>query len=171
MQCAGTTPGYRHYYTSPLTSVDASAWYQNGVVTAAGASLTIPDSTGGSLISKIAVPDGTGDYEINTTLALKVSGGNYIQYLHASPDALSANSGSYDSVELHYPNFVYNGCVATVSFFERVNGLVTLLGQTQILCRDGMQMRTVSKDNVVWLLYNNELLGVNVGLTGVDKRG
>ena len=111
-------------------------------------------------------PDGTGDYEINTTLALKASGGTYIHYLHASPDALSANSGSYDSVEVSYPNFVYNGCVATVSYYERVNGLITLLSQTQILCRDGMQMRTVSNGNMVSLLYNNELLGVNVGLSG-----
>jgi len=102
-QCAPTAPGYVYYYLSGLTSVDPAAWYRNGTATATSGGLTAPSSGGGSLISKIPVPDGSGEYEINTTLSLKASGGTFIHYLHASPDAISANSGSYDSVELYYP--------------------------------------------------------------------
>jgi RHS repeat-associated protein len=57
------------YYTDNLTSINTTYWTQNGVLTAGAGGLTSTNTgDGGSLISKIAVPDGTSDYEVRTTL-------------------------------------------------------------------------------------------------------
>jgi hypothetical protein len=49
----------------------------NGSVTATGNGLTAPTTNGGSLISKLAVPDGASDYEVKSTLRLTATGGTY----------------------------------------------------------------------------------------------
>jgi hypothetical protein len=64
---------YSYYYTDPLTSINPANWTQNGVLSARSGGLTSSDPSGGSLISNLAVPDGTSDYEVKTTLALSPS--------------------------------------------------------------------------------------------------
>src|SRR5438128_1993453 len=79
---------YTYYYTDTLQSVDTTKWTQNGSVAATGSGLTATTPGGGSLISTVAVPDGSSDYEVKATLTLTQSGGTYVSYLRASSDAL-----------------------------------------------------------------------------------
>jgi len=53
--------GYQYYYTDALTSIDGSKWTQNGTLSATATGLTSAATNGGSLISKVAVPDGTAE--------------------------------------------------------------------------------------------------------------
>jgi len=89
-----TPPGcllasYTYYYTDSLTSINTTNWYQNGSLTATSGGLTAPTINGGALISKLAVPDGSANYEIKSTLTLPVSGGTYVQLLRATSNAVS----------------------------------------------------------------------------------
>lgn len=83
-------PSYNYYYTDNLT-YNTGYWTQNGTVQFSSLD---PGLTGsGSLISTVAVPDGTSQYEIKTTVKLNSSVyGTYYHYLHATPDARSGPS-------------------------------------------------------------------------------
>lgn len=106
VNCSANSTGYQYYYTDPLTSVNSSNWVQNGSVTATSTGLTATTSGGGSLISSIAVPDGTSDYEVKTTLTLATSGGTYVSYLRASPDAKTGPGATGTFYSLEYtPTF------------------------------------------------------------------
>jgi hypothetical protein len=96
---------YQYYYSDGLTSVDPTKWAQNGSVTPTSGGLTATTANGGSLISTVAVPDGSNEYEVRTTLTLLNSGGTYNQYLRASNDAMSgpAAQGTFYSIELQNP--------------------------------------------------------------------
>ena len=117
---------YQYYYSDPLTSIDGSRWWQNGSLTTDSSGLSAPTTNGGSLISKVAVPDGTSQYEVAATLRLTATGGAYSLYLRATQDALSgpAASGSYYVVELQNPTFTDGICSATLAVYKRQSGVV-----------------------------------------------
>jgi hypothetical protein len=76
------------------------------------------------------------------TLALKASGGYYVQYLRASSNALTG-TGNYFSVELQNPTFGSTGlCTATLATYQSINSVVTQIWSTPVACHDGMQIRT-----------------------------
>ncbi len=87
--CSAVLGTYTYYYTDSLTSINTSNWTENGTLTAGTGGLTSSNSNGGSLISKVAVPDGSSNYEVKTTLTLTQSGGTYVTYLRASSNAMS----------------------------------------------------------------------------------
>jgi hypothetical protein len=97
------------------------------------------------LISLATVPDGTSAYEVKSTLTLTQSGGTYVQYLRASPDALSgpAAQGSYVAVELQNPTFTGGACTAGLAVYRRVGGAIYALASTTVPCRNGMVIRSV----------------------------
>jgi hypothetical protein len=153
---------YQYYVTDPPTSIDPSRWGQNGAVTATSIGLTSADSNGGSLISRVAVPDGSTQYEVKATLALNSSGGTYVLYLRTSPDALSGpntSSGTYYAFEIQNPTFTGTDCSATLIAYMRTGGTVTQWGQTVIPCRNGMQL------HAVFDAYN----GINLYLDGICR--
>src|SRR5438552_18483166 len=80
---------YQYYFTDGLTTINTANWTQNGSVRGTSSGLTATSANGGALVSKLAVPDGTSDYEVKMTLPLTSSGGTYITYLHATTDALA----------------------------------------------------------------------------------
>src|SRR5260370_39608534 len=80
---------YTYYYTDTLTSINTTNWYQNGSLTPTTGGLTAPTANGGSLISKIAVPGGSSDYEVKSVLALPSNGGTYVQLVRATSHAMS----------------------------------------------------------------------------------
>src|SRR5271167_171469 len=83
----GPTPmlaAYSYYYSDDLTVLYAGNWAQNGTVSFTSSGLTASSTDGGSLISAIAVPDDTSDYEVMTTLNPTASGGTFVTYLRAS---------------------------------------------------------------------------------------
>jgi hypothetical protein len=62
LAAAAAFASYTYYYTDTLTTINTNNWYVNGSLTATSNGLTAPTTNGGSLISKLAVPDGTSDY-------------------------------------------------------------------------------------------------------------
>jgi len=134
---ATTLVAYQDYYQDSLTSIDPTKWYQNGSLTPTAQGLTSTSVNGGSLISKIAVPDGTSDYQVFSSLTIGATGGGtYYQYLRASTDAMSgpSPSGTFWSVELRDPAWNGSVCSATLAVQKRVGGILTLLGSTTVPC-------------------------------------
>ena len=83
---------YQYYFSSYLWWQDLANWYEDGSVVYTYYGITTNSGDGGSLISKVAVPDGTSDYEVMTALWFNsgTPGGNYAHYLRASTDAMAA---------------------------------------------------------------------------------
>ena len=159
---------YVYYYSDTLTTINASNWTQNGSVSATSSGLTATTGIGGSLISKVAVPDGSSQYEVKVTLALAASGGTYVSYLRASTNAMSgpaAPQGTYYSVELQNPTFSGGNCSATLAVNKRVSNAVTVLSSTVVACQNGMTIRSVySSGNLLApiLVYVNNFLYLQV---------
>jgi hypothetical protein len=132
----------------------------------------------GSLISKLAIPVGTGQpngtsqYEVNTTLNVNPSlstGGVFVHYLRASPDALSGPSpqGTFYSVELAGFSFNGNTCSGAQLFvYKRVSGSLTLLAGVQVPCKSGMTVRSVITQASRIIVFVNGVM--NVFLTDPD---
>ena len=91
----------RVLHTDTLQSINTTNWTQNGTLSIlSGWGLSATSSSGGSLISKLAVQGpSTTNYEVNATLALNASGGVYVEYVRATSNALTG-TGSYFSTEL-----------------------------------------------------------------------
>ena len=136
--------GYSYYLTDDLTAVNPASWISVGSLAPGGAGLAAPDSAGGSLISRIPIPDGSAEAEVRATLHLASSGGTYTEFLQASPDARSggSGSGSYLAFEMQNPQIDSSGrCGATFAVLQSSSGVVTLLASFQHSCRDGMTLR------------------------------
>ena len=146
LSCPAGSTGYRYYFSDPLSTISTDSWSVKGDAAAADGGLTSASANGAALISRVAVPDGSSNYEVRAALNLKASGGVYTLYLHASPDALSgpAGSGSYYAVEVQNPTFSDKGCTATLSISKRSSESVTELKSETIACHDGMALRAVS---------------------------
>ena len=152
---------YTPYFTDSLTSINNSNWTSNGSLTAGSGGLTSSATNGGSLISKVAVPDGTSDYEVDTTLTLTQSGGTYVTYLRATPTALSGPgaTGTTYSFEVQNPTFSGSACSATLVAYRIVSGSATSLASTGIPCSNGMVIRCVysANTNQIGVFVNNGL--------------
>jgi hypothetical protein len=158
--CSALLGTYTYYFTDTLTSINTSNWTQNGTLTAGSGGLTSSNiTTGGSLISKVSVPDGTSDYEVRTTLTLTASGGNYITYLRASSNALlgPAPAGTAYGFVVQNPTFSGSACTATLVMYKMISASVTSLGSTMIPCSNGMTIRAVytARSGQVILYVNN----------------
>jgi hypothetical protein len=144
--CSALFATYTYYYSDYLTSINTTYWTENGTgLTAGSGGLTDSNSNGGSLISKVAVPDGTSDYEVKTQLTLAQSGGDYITYLRASSNALIGPSpaGTAYAFVVESPTFSGSACTATLAVYKMINGAVTSLGSTTIPCQNGMIVRAI----------------------------
>ncbi len=142
---------YQDYYYDYMTTIDSTKWYQNGSLTPTSQGLTSTSDDGGSLISKVAVPDGSSDYQLFGDLIMPTGGGTYYLYLRASSDARSGPNptGSFYSVELQNPAWNGGTCTATLAIQKRVGGVLTLLGQTAVPCSaDTNYMAIVRGDRI-----------------------
>jgi len=166
---------YSYYYTDPLTSINTANWYQNGSVAIASGGLTGSSANGGSLISKLAVPDGTSDYEVMSTLTLPASGGTYVQLVRATTNAMSGPgaTGTYYSVEVQNPTWSGAYCSATLAIYKRVSNVVTLLSSSSISCYNGLVMRTVVRGSTLFVMhsspYSGEVQGWPAAVTVTDS--
>ncbi|MGC9952640.1 MAG: hypothetical protein ABSF64_40425 [Bryobacteraceae bacterium] len=133
-------------------------------------------TSGGSLISKVAVQGPlSANYEVNITVALNASDGDYAEYLRATSNSLTG-TGSYFSVEPQNPTF--NGTTgaytATLAAFQAVNSSVTQLYSTPVACHNGMQVRTAILGTVAYIILDGNTMwvpGVTVsGMPGIGGR-
>jgi RHS repeat-associated protein len=138
---------YTYYFSDTLTSI-TSNWTANGVLTTGSSGLTSINTNGGSLISNVAVPAPSNQYEVKTTLTLTQSGGSFITYLRASSNAqyASGNTGTYYAVVLN-PTFSGSTCTASFSIVKSVVGVITVLTSGTVPCRNGMVIRSVYTNN------------------------
>jgi len=136
---------YTYYYTDSLTSINTSNWTENGTLTAGSGGLTSSNTDGGSLISKVSVPDGSSNYEVKTVLTLTQSGGTYVTYLRASTNALSGPTaaGTAYVFEVQNPTFSGASCSATLGVYKLISNAVTSLASTTIPCNNGMTIRAI----------------------------
>jgi hypothetical protein len=179
--CSALLGTYTYYFTDSLTSINTSNWYQNGTLTAGTGGLTSSSSNGGSLISKVAVPDGSSNYEVKATLTLTQSGGNYVVYLRASSNAMSgpAPAGTTYVYELQNPTFNGSACTATLAGSTIINGSVSTLGGTTVPCNNGMTLRVIytAQNNQIAVYVNNTyylgatVSSINSGQPGIGVRG
>jgi hypothetical protein len=171
--------GYQYYYTDALTSINGSNWTQNGTLSATPAGLTSAATSGGSLISKVAVPDGTADYEVSATLNLQQTGGTYSLFMRATTDAQSgpAARGTYYVADLQYP--IVNGasCTATLAVYKTINGVVTSLANTTVVCAQTTTIRMTRNSAARIEVFVNRLLytlvyanEITTGMAGVGVR-
>ena len=172
--------GYSYYYSDTFSSINTSNWTQNGSLSAGSSGLTGSSDQGGSLISSLSVPDTPGLYEVKTTLNLIQNGGIFVSYLEASSNALSggAGSGSYYAVELQFPSFSNGACSATLALYKRVNGVVTLLSSTSVVCASTTVIRAVRSQASQFAIYVNDFYAIwaqdgdlTSGQPGVGVRG
>jgi hypothetical protein len=143
-----------YYLTDNLTSVDPLKWVAVGAASPAATGLSAVDPAGGSLISRIPIPDGTAEAEVRVTFKLAVSGGTYTLFLQATPDARTggAGGGSYVAFEMRNPQFDAQGhCTADFVVLQSVAAATTLRAAFQHGCRDGMQMRMALHSGVLLL--------------------
>ena len=180
LSCPAGATGYRYYFSDQLSSISTDSWSVKGDVNSLGAGLTSASASGAALLSRVAVPDGSSEYEVRAALNLKQSGGVYTIYLHASPDALAgtAASGSYYAVELQNPTFTDKGCTATLDISKRTSETITSLHSETVACNDGMVLRAISAADGhlgVWLnhwtLISVDDSEVGAGVAGIGVRG
>jgi RHS repeat-associated protein len=166
-----STPGwaaYQYYFTDNLTSINAASWSTTGNVGASSLGLAASESGGGTLISRIPIPDGTYEAEVRTTLKLGSSGGTYTSYLQASTDAATSGSGSgtYLAFEMQNPQFDPDGgCAANFLVLQRTGGVVSLLSSFAGTCRDGMVLRMAVHGNVLLVWPDQDAPMEFVGVT------
>ncbi|HLG96066.1 MAG TPA: fibronectin type III domain-containing protein [Bryobacteraceae bacterium] len=160
LNCPASATGYQYYFSAKLASLSADDWAVRGDASANDSGFTSPSPNGAALISRVAVPDGSSDYEVRASLNLKQSGGVYTIYLHGSPDALAgpAASGSYYAIDIQNPTFTDKGCTATLEISKRSSDSVTSLHSEAVACHDGMTVRAVAAADGhigVWLDHWN----------------
>ena len=61
---------YQYYSTDSLALIDPAKWNTTGAVAAVAAGLVAPDSNGGSLLSRVPIPDGSSEAEVAITVNL-----------------------------------------------------------------------------------------------------
>lgn len=145
---------YTYYYSDAFPTINTANWYYNGSLTTTANGLW--SSTYGSLISKLASPTGA-DHEVKMTLALGSSGGYYIAFLRATPDALAAGNayGNYYAVQLLSPTYANGSCSGTLQAYKFVSGAVTIFSTTTIPCHNGMTIRAAVFGSTILVYYDN----------------
>ncbi len=127
-----------YYFSDNFTNASTSAqnWNINGSASEGSNGLNISSTAGASFISKVAVPDGTAQYEVNMLMKANASGGSYVLYLEATPNALLSQTsiGSFYAIQIGNVVVANGGCTATASLYKAVNGSVTLITSTTIPC-------------------------------------
>jgi hypothetical protein len=84
--------------------------------------LASADPNGGSLISLVPIPDATIEAEVSMNVTLNNSGGNYTEFLQATPGALTGltGAGTYIAFEMQNPQFdaTRKNCTANFMLFK-----------------------------------------------------
>lgn len=172
---AGPLWGYSYYLTDDLTTLDPLRWTVAGNVTPGSTGLTAPDSAGGSFISRVPVPDGSGEAEVRITLRLGASGGTYTEFLQATPDSRTGGpgGGTHLAFEMQNPQFdTEQHCTANFLVLQSVGGVTTLLSSFQHSCRDGMEMRMAVHGQVALIWPDQPTpMELPVAASGVGQPG
>jgi hypothetical protein len=148
--------------------------------------LRVSDASGASLISTVAVPDGSNQYwvTIATNDSLDGAGSTYLIYLEATPDSLlnltGESSGSFYAFAMQKVANA-NGCQVQVTLYKTVSGTVSQVAGTSVPCQgdytaaaaaDGSLRLAISVNNesyepIVWRDSSRPLTGA----AGIGEAG
>jgi YD repeat-containing protein len=129
-----TSPYYEDTFGNP--SQTNNNWTINGSASYSSL-LIITSASGASLISKIAVPDGTSQYQatINGTY---IAGGGYTLYLEATSNALlnpvGASTGTFYAFVITQTGSGSGCSTAQATLYKTVSGAVTQISSTSVPC-------------------------------------
>jgi RHS repeat-associated protein len=148
------------YYSDSLTGLSLEHWNQNGLIMGSSNGLIAVTGSGGSLISNIPTPDGTSDYEVQTTLRMTVTGGTLVHYLRATLDSVSGSEsiGEFFYVELQDMTLTPEGGQAVLAVYKRVDGIVSLLASGIVPCHDGMVLRSIVRGNFLQVFVDGMMI-------------
>ena len=156
--------------TRTLGSFNSTKWTNNGTIYNTFFTSYGYASYGGSLISSVAVPDGTTQYEVNATIT-GAGSNTAVLYLNASSDAMSGPtpSGTYYAVEL-------SG--TTLTLYSRVSGTVSTLASSYVACPYTCQIRAIRGAGNQIIIYVNGYFclsvtnsAISTGKPGIGMRG
>ena len=150
---AGTP--YHYYVTDPMTAIGGNYWGLNGSAAASASGLTA-GASGGSAISRVAVADGSSDYEVQATVHLisTAAGTEYSVLARASAD------GAY-GYKFAMVNPIWDSLGCAAQFFlskTTPGGGTTVLAQLPYPCHDGMKLRIVARGSAI-------AVGIDTGWT------
>ena len=135
---------YSYYYTDSFATINKSAWTVNGAPLIGSAGLRTDGQA--SLISTVAVPGGSSDYEVRITPGMSTGSGAYDILLRATPDALSGwpvTQGSAYVFRMEITTYY----MARLDVYRMVNGSLTVLGSMWI--QTLAQLRAVVSGSVL----------------------
>lgn len=117
---------------------------------------------GGAVLSSVAVPDGTADYEVRATLTIAQNGGSFIVYLRATTGSLlqGGNPGTYFAVDLSSPNCSGTNCSALLYLFQSVAGSISYWGGSAVPCHNGSVLRAMIRGNTIAVYIDDVLYGL-----------
>ncbi|MBL8237300.1 MAG: hypothetical protein JNM66_07775 [Bryobacterales bacterium] len=157
--------------------IPAANWLSNGTVSGTSADgLWSAAANGGSVIYKNAINDPAGAdllYEFTTKLKITASGGTFVMYSRATPDALTgaAPQGTFYAAEFS-PTLTAGGCTMTANYYKRVGMTVYLLAAQTLACKDGMTIRWAQRNGYAAILTSlNELYMLYDGSVGLGRPG
>lgn len=176
---ASSQSPYQYYLADNFAVLNGSYWTAVGSLAPTHAGLTAPEANGGSVVSRVPMPDGSSDGEARMTLALDASGGAYTLFLQASPDAHSgpAGAGTYLAFEMQNPAVSGAQCAANFVVLQSLAGSTSLLASFPHSCRNGMTMRMAVRDGILLLWPDQEtplefaLGGAGRSVTGAAQPG
>lgn len=173
---------YQYYYTDsfPAPNINTAYWTVNGTVGASGGLVSTQyNGYGGSVISRIAVQDGTSDSEVRMTFTPLAGpyGGTFTAYVRATPNASTYPAAgtfyAFQAVRTYSPT----GCQANYVVLKRVANAITVLSSYAAGCHAGETIRFIAKQSSLityvdngapQVLYDSDIA---TGLPGVGVFG
>lgn len=148
---------YQPYFTDPLDTLNGSAWISNGGASPAAGAY----SNDGSLISRLAIPDGSNEGEVSLNLFFTGPAQSAVIYLRATDHAQlqPTPTGWFHAVEARVLTSNDQFCIAEVRLLRAENGVLTQLFSRVMTCAWQSNLRAVIKNN----LFSASLNGVFAG--------
>jgi hypothetical protein len=143
--------GYTYYFTDPMQSFQSSDWTASGGVsfTNYGSYWGAWSASDASMVSTVAVPDGTASYSVSATLHFPggTNTGGQVSLLLRAASTFSGGSITTGYIVNFY--CAANGLSGSqVSTSKVVSGTYTTLAYGQsISCSDGMVVRATINDS------------------------
>jgi hypothetical protein len=147
------------YYTENFPGSNRANWHpQNGTLTE-DATSGLSSPTSGSLITNRVAPGSAADYEMRVTYKLAASGGSYVTYMRATPNAQLttvygvATPGNFYAFELNNPQFSGGNCSVLLAVWKnQYPSLPPALHSMMIGCANEFSLRFVVRGGTIFVL-------------------
>ncbi len=165
---------YQYYQSDTLTSINTTNWWNNGNPSFTSQGLSAQGNA--ALLSNLAVPDGSNDYEVKTTVAFgDNSQGDLVAvaYLRVQGNPLEENAIQYYSVETDVSSSTGSCSYSLYKHYTDSGGPHTIFfAQGGGACHNGSVLRSVvvtlsNIDSIFQIYIDDQLVGSIFDVTGV----